>query len=268
MIYVSASIYASVADSTALTMPVFLWDNLVTAGGIAADDEDPDYPGANLGNPQTSSLWKEGATTPTSITFTIDPDDPVNAIGIARHNFGSGAVGVQIYGITAEPGAVYVLLADLAPGDDSPILAVVDSDYYIGIRIDLTPVSTEPQAAVVYIGSLLIMPRSTPPGYVPLKDGLERETLNGLAENGDFLGDITVSERYATGVEFRLLEGDWYRANMRDFVQSAVPFFYAYNPLEDSTEAGFCKFSGVPKATVSQFTSQVDISLSIIGLAL
>ncbi len=268
MIYIAPSVVLDASLAGSLACPVFLWDNLVTAAGITADEEDSDYPATNLANPQTSSLWKATSTADQDIIFDVLSDEPIDSVGIARHNFGSGNVGVKIYGITAEPGAVFVLLADLTPGDDSPILSVVDEDYYIQIKISLEPDATIPQAAVVYIGTALIMPRSTPAGFVMLKDGLEREALTGIAENGDFLGDVITSETLTTSVDFKVLDGDWYRESMRPFVQSSVPFFFARAPLTMPTEAGFAKFNGVPKGQVNQFTGEVDVSIPITGLAL
>lgn len=268
MLYIAPTIVLS-ADAAALVNPVFLWENLVTVDGITADEEDADFPATNLANPQTSSLWKSGSTADQDVVFDVSPDAPIDGIGIARHNFGSGAVGVQIWGITADLGAVFVLLADLSPGDDSPIFAIVDADYYVQIKISLTPDTVEPQAAVVYIGTALVMPRSTPAGFVHLKDGLERALLSGIAENGDFLGDIVTSQRLTTTIEFRMLDGDWYRDTMRAFVQSSVAFFYAYSPTTLPNECGFAKFNGVPKGTVSQLiTGEVDVSIAVTGLAL
>jgi hypothetical protein len=268
MIYISPAIVLSETAYASLANPVFLWENLVTFTGIMADEEDADYPATNLANPQTSSLWKSGSTADQDIVFDIDPQQPVNAFGIARHNFGTGHVGVKLYGITAEPGAVFELLADLSPGDDSPILAIVEGDYYVQGMISLEPDTVEPQAAVVYIGTALIMPRSTPVGFVPLPDALVRDTLTGIAENGDFLGDIIVSERLSTTVDFRSLDGDWYRANMRSFVQAGIPFFYCWSPTNYPDEGGFAKFEGVPQGNVAQWRGEMDVSMRLVGLAL
>lgn len=267
MLYIAPSVLLAATDAS-LANPVFLWDNLVTSTGITADEEDADYPATNLANPQTFSMWKSGSTADQDIVFDVASTDPIDAIGIARHNFGSGQVVVKIYGITADMGAVFELLAELTPGDDSPLLAIFDEGYYVQIKVSLEPDTVEPQAAVAYIGTALIMPRGTPAGFVHLKDGLERETLSTLAENGDFLGDITVSERLVTTVEFRVLDGDWYRETMRPFVQSREPFFYAWSPSTLPNESGFAKFAGVPKGQVNQYTGEVDVSISVIGLAL
>lgn len=267
MLYIAPSII--LADTVgSYSKPVFLWDSLVTIDGITADQEDADYPATNLANPQTSSVWKSGSTADQDIVFDVVSTEEIDAVGIARHNFGSGQVAVSVYGITADPGAVFELLAELNPGDDSPILAVVEAGFYTQIKISLAPGTVAPQAAVVYIGTALLMPKATPPGLVHLKDGLERQTLNTLAENGDFLGEITVSERLVTTLQFRALDGEWYRETMRPFVQSSEPFFYGWAPADSPTEAGYAKFNGVPQGQVAYTNLRVDVSLALTGLAL
>jgi hypothetical protein len=91
--------------------------------------------------------------------------------------------------------------------------------------------------------------------------------LNGFAENGDFLGDIVTSEAEDL-IDFKMLVGDWYRENMRAFVQSSLPFFYCYSPALLPDETAFAKFNSVPKGQVNQFTGEVDVSIPITALAL
>lgn len=268
MIYLAPSLVLSAAASASLANPVFLVDNLVTIDGIAADHEDANYPATNLANPQTSSLWRSGSTADQDIIFDLAITGPIDAFGIARHNFGSGQIAVKVYGKTAEPLADWEIVADFAPGNDKPILGLFDSEHYVQVKFSLEPDTVAPQAAVIYIGKALIMPRSTPVGFVPLPDALVRDTLTGIAANGDFLGDVVVSERLSTTVDFRSLDGDWYRANMRAFVQSGIPFFYCWSPTNYPDEAGFAKFEGVPQGSVAQWRGEMDVSLRLVGLAL
>lgn len=268
MLYISPSLVISEPDYTSLTYPAFLWDNTFGVGDVTADYEDADYPATNLANPQTSSLWKSSGTADQNLLFAVASDEEIDCVGIARHNFGSTGVLVTIKGTTAGAGGVFTTLAELSPGDDAPIMAFFDADFYTEIKLFLEPAATAPQAAVVYIGTALKIPRSPPPGFTLLKDGLNRQTQVNIAENGDFLGDIVVSERLDTTVDFKLLEGDWYRSDMRPFVQSSEPFFFAVSPTTLPDEVGFCKFGSVPRGVVNQFTGQTDVSIPLVGLAL
>ncbi len=268
MLYLSPALVLAPAAYAGLANPVFCWRNVVDVASVAADSEDADYPAVNLANPQTSSVWKSETTDEQYITVAVASDEPVDYVGVARHNFGSGQIAVAVEVKTAEPGAAWEEVASLVPGDDSPLLIMLEAGFYIGVRLKLTPDEVPPQAAVLQVGKALIMPRSTPAGFVPLPDALERETLTGIAENGDFLGDIVTSERLSTTVSFQLLGGDWYRESMRPFVQAGAPFFYCWSPAQYPGEAGFAKFEAVPQGEVNQWRGEMDVTLKLIGLAL
>lgn len=268
MIYISPAVLLA-EDYTSLVWPMFLWNNVVTITGITADHELAAYPATNLWNPQTSSIWKSGTIGDQTVEFETNSDQTIDAVGIARHNFGSSSIVVQIQGITAEPGAVWETLAEMVPGDDSPLLLVFTGGYYTDIRINLAEGSAAPQAGVVYIGKTLRMVTGIPPGHVPLKDAYETESLVGFAENGDFLDDIITAQRLSTSVQFRLLPGDWYREHMRGFVQSRDPFFFGWCPALYPHEMGYAKHTGSnAKPSINQSEGQMDITLPIIGLAL
>jgi len=255
-------------DTTSLQYPAFLWSNLVTVAGIAADSADANYPASNLANPSTSEIWKSTSTSSQNIVFTVDPATPIDAIGIARHNFGSTHCAITIYGKTADVGATYQTLVDLSPGDDSPILAIVTGGYYTSVKITITPTGTAPQAAVVYIGTLLRTPIGVPPGHSPLFDALDITMISGIAENGDFLGDVITSQQLGSSLVLKFLDGDWYRANMRPFLQQRAPFFFAWAPTTHPLEAAFAKLGSSAKPVINQASGLIDITIPLVGLAL
>lgn len=267
-IYVSSNVIVDPLLSATLEWPVFLWDNLLDYNGIVASAEATDFPATNLWNPQTSSLWKADTADIVILEFTVDPQNPIDAIGFARHNFGTAQALITINGITADDGAVYQELIEFTPGDDTAILCVVDAEYYTTIQVIIESTNlTEPQCGCVGIGTLLRMSTGIPPGHYPVKDSLEVETLAGIAENGDFLGDIITSQVLKTSIDFKLLEGDWYRTNMRAFVQAHVPFWFGWAPLLYPTEMAYGKINGNPKPQINQSDGRMDITIPIIALA-
>jgi hypothetical protein len=189
MIYASPAIILSTAGSASLKMPVFLWRNRVTA--IEADDEEANYPASNLGNGQTISQWRSTSTDPQYLTFSLSPVEPINAFGIERHNLGSGQIAVTVEGLTGDDGAEWQVLGEFVPGNDGTIIGMIEPAFYIGLRFLFEPQETPPRVAVVYVGDALVMPRSLPEGFVLPGDALERETVGGVSESGDFLGEVT-----------------------------------------------------------------------------
>lgn len=270
MIIISSALVLSRAAALVPDLPVILYANLVTTTNIAADEEDSDYPATNLANLQTSSLWKSGSTADQYITVTLDASVETDSMGVARHNWGSGLVVVSVEAITAEPGAVWTeVVSEQQLGDDTPALFLFEAGFYIGLRFKLQPDAVEPQAAVIYAGQSLTLPRSVPIGHKPLKYSRTRETMNGRAMNGDFLGNIIMSQSLQTSFDVRLLGGDWYWQYGQPFVDASKdPFFLAWAPDTRPTDVAYCWATNDPQPVISQRTGEVDISLQLDGLAL
>lgn len=267
IVFSSALVLARPVDYVA-DLPMIGWNNVVTASNIDADYEAADYPATNLANPQTSSLWKSGTTADLYVTVNLSGADQSDYIAVARHNWGSGLVVVSVEAIVSGGSWTEVVQEQLL-GDDAPAMFVFTPNYYTGIRFHLQPASTQPQAAVVYAGLSLTVLRSVQPGFQPIKYARERETMNGRAMNGDFIGNIITSERLAAPLEFRLLDGDWYWDEMQPFVDASTePFFLSLFPDTDPANVAFCWATNDPKPVVSQFTEEVDIAFQLAGLAL
>lgn len=270
MILFSSALVLSRATAIVPDLPVILYDNLVTASNIAADEEDADYPVTNLANPQTSSFWKSGSTDDQYITITLDGSIETDCIGVARHNWGSGLVIVSVEAITAEDDAVWTeVVSERTLGDDTPAMFVFEAGFYVGLRFKLQPDTVEPQAAILYAGKSLTVIRSVPIGFKPLKYARSREVQSPDAMNGDFLGEIVISQTLGAPFDVRLMDGAWYWANMQPFVDVSInPFFLAWRPDTWPTDVVFAKATAVPQPTISQYTGEVDISMSLKGLAL
>jgi hypothetical protein len=265
---IDPSIFLSGTVQT-LRNPCFLWSNMVSVdAGIAADSEDPDHPASNLGNPQTPLYWKSLVTTDQNIDLTVSPTTPIDAFGIARHNLGSQHAVLQVWGQTAEVGAVMTLLFEMSPGDDSPVMGVLTPGYYTTIRIRIVGPDAAPMISVVYVGTMIRMPIGVPPGHTPLFDALEISTINSLAESGDFLDEIITSQILSSDISVKQIPGDFFRSSIRPFVRSRRPFFYARSPLLHPTECVYAKFTTSPKPVINQSQDWYDLSMSLTGLAL
>jgi hypothetical protein len=251
--------------------PIICYENHVSVSNLVADQEDADYPATNLANPLTTSLWKSGSTSDQYLTVTLSGADEVDYVGIARHNFGSGAVIVSVEAITDEPGAVWEEVIDEQDlGDDRPALFVFEADHYVGVRLKLQPDAVEPQAAVMYLGRSLRMPKGLQPGHVPMPYARTRETLNGSSMNGEFTGSIVISQRLASSAIFKAIDGAWYRESMQPFVEVCRdPFFFAWRPVAFPSEVAYAWALSDPQPVQNYFRSDlVDISLDLGGLAL
>lgn len=267
MIVISDAVIAARGVDYVADLPIVLYDNLVSVSNIAATYEDSDYPVTNLANAATELLWKSGDTSDGYLTITLDGTIAINAMGVARHNWGSGLVVASVEGDT---GSGFVeIVAEQQLGDDSPALFVFESDYYTSIRFKLQPDAVEPQAAVVYAGAALTFPRSVPIGHKPLKYSRNRQLLNVQAMSGDFLGNITLSQNLSSNFDVKLLDGTWWWTYGQPFIDVCrEPFFLAWRPDTRPLDVAYAWATNDPQPIISQITGEVDISLSLGGLAL
>ena len=268
IVFSSALVLEGILEEESSLWPLFLWDNLVTISNIAADEEDADFPITNVTNPQTTSLWKATTTGDQSITITLSGAEEVDCIGIARHNFGTGNIVASIEGMNGDEGAVLEeIVGEQSLADDSPVIFLFEGDHYVELQINLAPDATIPQAAVIFVGKAMRMPTGIPPGYTPIVDALKTEVLSPLSENGEFLGDIIISQRLESQASFIGIDGDWYRETMRPFLRQRKPFFFAWSPLLHPDEVAYAKFVGDPNPVINRTTGEVDLSIGMMGLA-
>lgn len=269
MIIISPSLVLSYSALPNENVPIICAGNLVTISNVAADREDADYPATNLANPQTSSLWKSGSTADQYVTITLDGTIETDYLAIARHNLGSGLVVASVEAMTASVSWAEVAGETLL-GTNEPAIFLFDADFYTGIRLKLQPGSVEPQAAVVYVGASIQMPKGLQPGHVPLTYARNRTYLNGMAMNGDYLGDVVMTQKRSSAVSFKALDGGWYRDTFDDFVQdSDTPFFFAWRPVAYPREVGFAWATSVPQPVQNYLRPDlIDISIQMDGLAL
>lgn len=271
MIVFSPALVLTAQQQVDENRPIICYENHVTTSNLVADQEDADYPATNLANPLTNSLWKSGSTADQYLTVTLSGGDEVDYVGIARHNFGSGAVLVSIEAITDEEGAEWEeVVGEQDLGNDSPALFVFEPGFFVSVRVKLQPDAVAPQAAVLYLGKSLRMQKGLQPGYVPLSLARTRDVLNGTAMNGDFGGSIVMSQRLGSAASFKALGGSWYRETMQPFVDVCRdPFFFAWRPVSFPLEVAYAWALSDPQPLQNYNRPDlVDISVDMGGLAL
>jgi hypothetical protein len=269
MIVISSPLVLSLSGTYSENLPVIGWQNLVSVVGITADYEEAEYPATNLANVATNLLWKSGDASEQYIEFEIATEDQVDYIGVARHNFGSGEIIVSVeYLSDDESPEVWTELVQetLLPNDNAAIFRFEPTYLtHAKIRLRLQPQGTvEPQAAVAYVGRLLVMPRSFPESHTPVNFGTETDTAVGESDGGEYLGAIIRRRRLSSTIDFQFLNDVWYRANMADFVDFANrrnPFFFAWNPGEHPTEVGFSWLTSDAQPSFKPILGVADIQL-------
>lgn len=250
--------------------PLILWDNIVTFGNISSASAAEDgYPLTNVSNPSTNQEWRAASVGSKTITITTGSANDVQAVGIARHNFGSSGITVEV-GYTS--GGWNNLAGPIVPGNDEPLLFHFTAQPLTTVEIKLSGGSVAPRMAVVYCGPLLTMERGvTIQDYAVPRFARKTEFYNARSERGDFLGRIITSQ-FIEGIEhaYKYLTPDWYRSKMVPFVLAAQqdrPFFYAFAPDDYPQEVAYAWLTGDPVGLTDPSTRRMHVTLPLGGIA-
>lgn len=278
LIQSSTLILSTAEDALPDGTPLILYDNRVTIANITSDSEDADYPVTNLANPATNLEWRGASNSPTATTVQIDATVnsvvEVDAVGIARHNFGTEGIAVTVYHVTSDsPNDEHLLAGPQIPSNDEPLLFQFTAQSVFKIRVELTvPASIVPRAAVMYVGKLLVTERGFDVGSDFLVPRFARKTdfVNGRSWAGDFLGRIVTSESIENiQLQWRHFTPAWYRSYFDPFVEAAqndTPFFLAWSPDDYPYEVAYVWLADDPLPPTSPITGRVGISLKLDGI--
>ncbi len=273
MLVISDALALSPAYAPSANNPIIGWRNLVTVQGVSADSEDAGYPAVNLANPSTSvkQQWRSTSTATQYVTFTLATERPVDYVGLARHNFGSGQIEITAqYPDPDNPGQWLDLAGPFAPGTDEAIILRGVPVYVDTLRLKLVPSDVPPWLAVAYVGELLVLPRRIYVGHTPLHMGGQAEIVTGMSESGEFLGRTLIRDERSTGFTMSNVNPAWLRANMLSFFDAAKtkPFFFAWRPQDYPLESGFAWLTNSPRPVNQRSNGMMSVEFQLGGLAL
>lgn len=255
--------------------PLIGWHDVVTLTSIEATTEADGFPASNLANPATHLIWKaSGSNLDEYLTVTTNYTDEIDYLAVARHNFGTAGIITSVEGCTDlanSPQVWFELVGQFELGDNSAVLYRWDPQMLQGVRLRMQPGDDPAQAAVLYIGKLLVLERSIKidVGHTPFNLGQVSKIVSGKSQNGNFLGRTVLSTKGMSTADFSWFNPDWYRENFEPFVEAAQTdaFFFAWNPEEYPLEIDYAWLREDPKAEVDPVTRRIAVKLEMEGLA-
>lgn len=263
----SAIVLAGVADALSLDHPVIGWRNVVTPSTIIADTEEANYPASNLANPATHLEWRGEDTTEQYLTITTNEVDPIDYVGIAKHNFGTAEIAVSVEGFIS--GVWTEIVEETMPADDVHYVGRFAAQSLLQIRIRLQSGSEIPRAAVVYVGKALVLERRLYVGHTPMPDGIKSSVANGRSESGNHLGRIVLGEWRETSIPLSLISPEWFRTYMRPFLTEGrnLPFFFAWRPGTYPREVGYGVLTDDPMPVPTGPHNLIAFDMKVSGVA-
>jgi len=241
---------------------VLCFNNIITPENITATSSTAENPITNVTNPATAFLWEAGSTATQTITVTTDGSE-VDYIGIARHNLNQIglAVSIKYNGVTVVPAQ--------AISDTQAILFLRGIATPSTIQIVITGATEAVKIGVIYIGKKLELQRGLYVGHTPVTYGRDRVAVNGISENGQYLGEIVVRETVSTQVSLQNLTPEWYRSMLDPYIgmKPRKPCFFAWKPAKYPAEVGYVWIEGNPKPVNQRSNGMMQIDWNFKGVA-
>lgn len=243
--------------------PLICYKNLVTEANVSTTSQTAQGPATNLANTSTAFGWEATSTATQTITVTLDNPSEVDYIGFARHNlFNNGAL-VRIRFDNS-------VVLDWQQADKNQAnLFLFQQALPAQVHIDITGSAVPAKIGVLYVGKSTQLQRKIYVGHTPITYGRNINSIMGVSQSGQYLGEIELNRTLTTSVSMNNLTPDYYRSTLDPFFAQTPrkPCFWAWRPEDYETEVGFCWVEGDPRPTNERNNGMMSISWNFRGIA-
>jgi hypothetical protein len=235
--------------------------NYATFNNISASSELQTNPATNMANPATAFGWTASDTSTQTITIATGAKE-VDYIGIARHNLDQVGLTITI----KYDGVVVVPAQSVSSNQAILFLQGVASPSNVEIVIEGATIA--PRISVLYIGKSTRLQRGIYVGHTPINYGRQRKSVNGVSENGQYLGEVVVREVNTSSVSLKNLTPEWYREALDPYFaqKPRPPAFWAWRPSGYPMEVGYVWIDGDPNMTNQLPNGMVEANWEIRGI--
>lgn len=235
--------------------------NYATPVSISASSELMSNPSTDMANPSTAFRWIASSASTQTITIDVGGQE-VDYIGLARHNLNQFGLTISI----SYDGTQVVPPSPI--GNNQALLFLQGLATPQVVTITIEGATEAPSIAVLYIGKSIRLQRNIYVGHTPINYGRDRVAINGVSENGQYLGEIVVRETNSAQVSLQNLTPLWYRNTLDPFfaAKPRVPCFWAWRPNTYSAEVGFAWVEGNPRPTNQRPNGMMEISWNFRGI--
>ena len=266
MTFLSKNLVLSLVRNTE-NAPRLCFQNIVSSSNISATSEltsgSTTFPATNMANPATAFGWEAAGTADQTITILNNAANPIDYIGIARHNLGQAGLEIRVRFDAA------TVLDWQAVSDTQALLYLFEEAVPTTVYIDIRGVSNAAKIAVVYVGQSLRFERNIYVGHTPITYGRQRQAINGVSQAGEFLGQVVLNETLATTVDVQNLTPLWYRNELDPFfaMNPRKPIFWAWRPATYPNEVAYAWVEGSPQVSNQRSNGMMQTSFNLRGIA-
>ena len=239
-----------------------LYDNLLLGSAVTTTA------GANGSYtliPNTADRWT--LTDTGSITFTLASAVDMDTVSIGAHNLGFNGFTVSVEYSIDLVSAFLSFKATQSPSEDTAMMFHNQSTVSVRrLKIDVTGTGSV-FVGSIYSGIALQMQRPFFAGHTPITLSATTSRYSSMSEGGNFIGEQIRRIGYSTSADWSNLENAWLRLYFKPFMIHArtLPYYFAWNLLEEPLDIGYCKTSEDIKPAYSGVRNLLDVSFKMVG---
>lgn len=243
--------------------PIIAGQSQALTSNTTVTSENSSFPAINMFNPNENQRWESSSADEQYITVTLSEDDYLDYISFAGHNFGDDTFNLSVE--TFDGTTWTERLEPQTVSNNKPVIMKIEPVICQGIRLKIGASNTTPTISVFYAGLSLEMERNVYVGHKPINYAKTSNVINGMSENGRFIGRIIVGENYNTDVEIDNIRPSFFREKVNPFFVDSEekPFFFAWRPKDYIDEVGFAWLRQNGSMTNQLSNGFVNISFSI-----
>ena len=215
--------------------------------------------------PNTADRWT--LTDTGSITFTLAANVDMDTVCIGAHNLGSNGFSVHVQYSDDLVSGFLSFKAIQSPTDDTAMMFHNAATHDVR-RLKITVTGTGSVfLGSIYAGIALQMQRPFFAGHTPITLSATTSRYSSMSEGGNFIGEQIRRIGYSTSADWSNLENAWLRLYFKPFMIHArtLPYYFAWNLLEEPLDIGYCKTSEDIKPAYSGVRNLLDVSFKMVG---
>ena len=215
--------------------------------------------------PNTADRWT--LTDTGSITFTLAANVDMDTVCIGAHNLGSNGFSVHVQYSDDLVSGFLSFKAIQSPTDDTAMMFHNAAPHDVR-RLKITVTGTGSVfLGSIYAGIALQMQRPFFAGHTPITLSASTSRYSSMSEGGNFIGEQIRRIGYSTSADWSNLENAWLRLYFKPFMIHArtLPYYFAWNLLEEPLDIGYCKTSEDIKPAYSGVRNLLDVSFKMVG---
>lgn len=260
-IEISSSLVLTKTNLSSNNSGALCYINYLNFNNVSATSEEITNPATNMANPATAFGWIAESNADQVITVDTDGQE-IDYIGIARHNLNQEGLSVTVKydGVT--------VISNQTISDNQAILFLQSEASPSIVTIEINGATEAPRISVLYVGKSTRMQRNLYVGHTPITYGRSRTSVNGVSENGQYLGEIVVRETNSSQVSLTNLTPDWYRNTLDPYfsLKPRPPCFWAWRQSDYPDEVGYAWIEGNPTMSNSLSNGMVSASWTFKGI--